>query len=845
MGEEKKHIAEFYVSFVKLHHQVKRLVASGVYICTTPQYIRFAGLEAQVVYGDRDTSKHGLGFLRLHEFMPLSMRVHEAEVLDLWSCLKGKSANEAIHDYTRCLVAEVPTYGITRFAVTEMGSSRDQRRVGQDLGVSPTAIFRITDNVVLEQIRLEDLRTWNFTPKTIELEFSALTRDKYVAGTTRGREVLALLSEYQYFKRTRSSNAENVRVHYYLDLDSSSITRLVQIDLGSNVDDLIQVLLKGLADNKEFKAAQGIKPIVLLGPEFYSVRTSSRWLSRSEKLGGLRETEVWVEPRTDLHLAAEQGDLSLLRSLLGTCPLDAVDLRKDTALHLAARAHQKAAVLALLEAGANASLLNAAGQPAVGESLDLSKCGVARVPAALCKCAALRRLDLSGNQLMTIPLEFATDSTIKEVILDGNPLHTLPAHVKRGGFAEICRHLKSMSSTSQWKRLKLVVSGPEASGKSTLVAGLAALWDPKRVASMVVPTEGLSVLDLTAPSSGSAAEPDLELRVFDLSGVLAPLESLFFSRERSVHLVVDSCAAAEGVNVAELEKRVRVIRSVSDTVPILVALTHADRLAAPAAEEALTKHIKQIKALGVAGVVRVDARSQDHLRTQLQPLLASCCSTVLERHSGPVPESFRALHMYTARLADMEAAAPDVRALPPLVSRTTNNPIYEYFKAAARPFHKLPTALTWTEWEIAAADCFVPPGASEQAARFLHEIGSLLCATEEGRRLVLLDPALVARRLWELLSLRGANVYGVIPMDAIRALWQRETWDTVQLLLGLLQSLDLALTFGSRFVFVPSLLSAAEPSNCWADLKLVARHTAEWRFEAPVPRTFFQVMLAR
>lgn len=177
-----------------LYHQVGSLVASGAYICTPAQYVRFAALVAQISYGNRDAAKHVPGFLRLHEYLPVEQRSREAEVLRLWDSLAGTSREQAICEYTRVAMSEVPTYGVTRFPVSELGKDRRQ---GHELGISQGCIFRIADGAVLEQIRLEELRTWNFTPKTIEFEFVSPSREKYVAGTARGREILAMLSEYQ------------------------------------------------------------------------------------------------------------------------------------------------------------------------------------------------------------------------------------------------------------------------------------------------------------------------------------------------------------------------------------------------------------------------------------------------------------------------------------------------------------------------------------------------------------------------------------------------------------------------------------------------------------------------
>lgn len=196
-----------------LFYQIRQLIASGVYICSAAQHVRFAALAAQAAFGDRDAEKHGASTLTsVQQLMPQSVATTQADqVLEAWSSLRGRPRDEAAAEYTRIAISEIPTYGVVRFPVTEAGI---KDRKPRDLGITQSHIFRIVDNQIVEQIRLEELRTWNFTPKTIELEFPPQVREKYVAFTTKGREILALLSEYQYFNRSRAGMSDSIKVHF-------------------------------------------------------------------------------------------------------------------------------------------------------------------------------------------------------------------------------------------------------------------------------------------------------------------------------------------------------------------------------------------------------------------------------------------------------------------------------------------------------------------------------------------------------------------------------------------------------------------------------------------------------
>jgi hypothetical protein len=229
-----------------LFHQLKWTVTNNVVICTHAQLIRLAALAAQEQLQDRDLVKHTRVDVR--PFLPESSWAScEMPALEGWSALRGRQRSDLVLEYTSLLIKEVPTYGIYRFSVVEPGAKDKAKR---DLGITSSHLFRIADNAVVEQMRLEDLRTWNFTPKAIELEFLQTKREKYVANTSRGREILALLSEYQYFNRTRGGVSDSVKVHFQFRPSDAAIVRQCQVDISKNARDMIAELLKQILEEQ-------------------------------------------------------------------------------------------------------------------------------------------------------------------------------------------------------------------------------------------------------------------------------------------------------------------------------------------------------------------------------------------------------------------------------------------------------------------------------------------------------------------------------------------------------------------------------------------------------------------
>ncbi len=800
-----------------LFHQLKWTVINNVMVCTPPQLTRFAALAAQEQLGDFDAQKHTVNDVQ--QFLPEGAREScSAGALEMWgSGLRGRQRHEAMLEYTQTALKEVPTYGVSRFNVVEANAKDKCKR---DLGITQLHLFRIADNQVVETMRLEDLRTWNFTPKSIELEFLPSKREKYVASTTRGREVLALLSEYQYFNRTRGGVSDSVNVHFLVHPGEAPVSKACQVDISKCTRDVIADLFKIMGDQ-----LGNVSPA---NAAYYSLRSASRWLSADEKLGGLRESELWLEPRTDLHHAAEDGDVSRVKELLATCPINARDSLGNTALHLAVRKEHKLFEVALLmDEKCDVNAKNYKGEPAIDGSLDLSNCGISRAPAVLSKCATLtKRLDLSSNALLTLPLDFAK-LKVQQLLLTGNPLPGIPPAVVAGGAEQICPFLANAGTVSQWKRAKLVVCGSADDAQAEVVRALKpkgvrqAARSSMRVSEVVV---GASKLELCCYEIGNGSN-------------FGPMEPLFFSR-RCVCVVVHSWAT---INVKRVVEQIRGINTATKgSPPIVLVMTGAVKSSRQGAEEELKTALQPFASqLRPSGGLFLSLPSEEGAASKALATAVETAFGLLDAKEMSVPQSFRSLHDFVSALAPL----PSPLALTPgLGSHVVLSAVHDHVARHHRdkPPHLAGVVLI-EEFERFALDAFVSAADCDRAVSYLCEIGTVMRAG----CWVVLDPSLLAGWINDLMMLQGGPLEGVVPFSVLRALWPGIRTSVFAQVVAVLEALNIVVAYPDKsFLFVPSLVSAHKPAPTLPPAVFVPRYMTEWRFSDGIPLLFRSRLVA-
>jgi hypothetical protein len=796
-----------------LFYQLRTAVVNNVVICTPAQLIKLAALAAQEQLQDRDPGKHTRVDLR--PFLPESSWPNcEVPALEAWNGLRGRQRGEAVFEFTELLIKEVPTFGIYRFPVVEPGAKDKAKR---DLGITSANLFRIADNVVVEQMRLEDLRTWNFTPKSIELEFLGAKRDKYVASTTRGREILALLSEYQYFNRTRGGVSDTVKVHLMLRAsDAASAPKQCQVDISKTSREVISELLKTFS--AEDKSA--VDPSKAA---FFSLRTASRWLSSDEKLGGLRESELWLEPRTDLHQAAEDGDVARGTALLANgCPINAPDLHGNSALHIAVRKEQKLFMLLLLShPNVDVNAVNLLSEPAIDQVLNLSNSGIKQLPSSIAKCTSLtKRLDLSSNSLMTIPQEFR-NLKVQELLLAGNPLPGIPPSVIAAGSSEVLSFLRDAGLVSDWKRCKAVFCGPEGAGRSDLIK----LLSKKNGSSPRGSSRaGLVIADVKLG--------DAELCCFDVTGSewFERTEAILYSK-RSIFCLVFSW---KDLDVKQVVSRIQRIDAAQEGhAPMVLFMTQSalveDSVRSVRAGEltsALQPFAQRLSTSNASLFVNVNLADESSATLAASSALKTRFAA-LDAKEMQVPRSFQCLHVFLQSLLP----GPTPLALQPSMgTKVFVSPVHSHVASQSwgKPT-RLPGVISREEFHQYASDAFVGKEHYENAAKHLVEIGSIL---RVGQWVVLDVPSFV-QRLRDVLALQGTTLDGIVPFSVLRTLWSDVASGLLPQLVSLLEACNLATSFPDRsFLFVPSLVLPQKVAPSWSAAVFVPRYVSEWRCSA-------------
>ncbi len=804
-----------------LFYQLRTTLVNGTLICTQQQMVKLAALAAQEQLQDRDLGKHTRVDVR--PFLPEACwSTCDVPTLEAWTALRGRQRADVIFEFTDLIIKEVPTFGIYRFSVVEPGIKDKAKR---DLGITSTHLFRIADNSVVEQMRLEDLRTWNFTPKSIELEFLPSKREKYVAMTTRGREILALLSEYQYFNRTRGGVSDTIMVHLLLRPGDAPGPKQCKVDISKTSREVIVELLKTFSE--------ATKGVVDPGKAaFFSLRTASRWLSADEKLGGLRESELWLEPRTDLHQAAEDGDTARGRTLLSQgCPINAPDLYGNTALHAAVGNHQKLFVLLLLgHEEVNVNAVNLAGEPAIDKVLDLSNSGITHLPPSIAQCKSLtKRLDLSGNKLMTIPQEFR-GLKVDELLLAGNPLPGIPSSVIAAGSSQVLSFLRDTSQTWEWKRCKVLFVGPDSSGRSDLVRILA-----KGRLARGSARAGLTVVDVPLSS-------DIELCCFDVHGgeFFERTQPILYSK-RSIFCLVYSWKDLEVERI--LGHVQRIDASLESPPPLVLFMTNAssvDDKTRSTLAASLTAALQPFAPrLGSSPFVNVNIEEETAVHLAAFSTLKARFSA-LNSKEMQVPRSFQCLHVFLQSLLP----GPLPLALQPgLSTKVFVSPVHSH--VAGQLWNKpprLPGVISWEELTRYASDAFVVKEHLESAVKHLVEIGSLL---RVGSSWFVLDPSLFVHRVRDLLSLQGTTLDGIVPYAVLRSLWPDIPSVLLPQLVSLLEGCNLVAAFHEQsFLFVPSLIAPQKKAPSWSASIFVPRYVSEWRSAAALPDLFqFRIMV--
>ena len=99
--------------------------------------------------------------------------------------------------------------------------------------------------------------------------------------------------------------------------------------------------------------------------------------------------------------------------------------------------------------------------------VDLSNNLIALIPAHIENLVELKTLKMRNNALDALPSSLARLPKLQKLALEKNPLQSIPKEVLTHSFKTLMSYLSQMEGqTNNWKRIKLLVLGEEATGKT-------------------------------------------------------------------------------------------------------------------------------------------------------------------------------------------------------------------------------------------------------------------------------------------------------------------------------------------------------------------------------------------
>ena len=108
-------------------------------------------------------------------------------------------------------------------------------------------------------------------------------------------------------------------------------------------------------------------------------------------------------------------------------------------------------------------------------TLDLSDNQLNALPKTIDNMKNLENLRVMNNNLEFLPSSMSEMKNLKKLALQGNPLDTIPKEIMARGTPAILSYLRQSSveeTTTNWKRIKLMVMGEEGVGKTSLLMAL-------------------------------------------------------------------------------------------------------------------------------------------------------------------------------------------------------------------------------------------------------------------------------------------------------------------------------------------------------------------------------------
>eukprot|EP00960_Hanusia_phi_P032556 749914-Hanusia_phi.AAC.7 len=423
---------------------------------------------------------------------------------------------------------------------------------------------------------------------------------------------------------------------------------------------------------------------------------------------------------------------------------------------------------------------------------------LARPPAET--LTSLDEVDLSNNQIADVHLLLHCFSNIRNIALEGNPLQ-IPDEVKNRGQSSILNYLRGMAEGAHESfKMMLFLHGPGGVGKTSL---LAALREEDFNADCVT-TDGIDIsrlqvkvddkmlryikLHMTPDEQRTVTQRlgrrsienllgiEIEFVVYDFAGQEVYYNShQLFLHNRALDLVLWD--VRRGPNNSGLTFWLNNIKTCAPRAPVILVGTKTDEIDnVPLDSDDFTERFPQIK--GFQSVSSKSGRGIQELRNQIVK------QALLEGHVGQrIPHKWSVLEDTIVREARRSQQG------------------YVRFQ-------------TLREW--ARLSAFRSEEAIEDAADFLHDVGTIVRFSDADAKLSGLDDIVITDKQWLADVMRciitaKAQEHVLSEADLAR-LWEKYPPEVHRNLIDLLKRFDLLVESEEHRFLVPCLLPTSAPA---------------------------------
>lgn len=416
--------------------------------------------------------------------------------------------------------------------------------------------------------------------------------------------------------------------------------------------------------------------------------------------------------------------------------------------------------------------------------IDLSNNLITHIPPRIECLVNLKTLKLRENKLNSLPSSLAT-LPLQKLALERNPLESIPTEVTSRGLTTLMGYLRQMEGQANtWKRIKLLVLGEEATGKTSLLKSLQVKNKTnrksflKRINHKPLSTDGLIV-------GQWKPDPAVEFQTWDFAGQQVYFSThQFFLASRCIYIITFN---AVNLNAARPAYWVRQIRAVArDRPPIFLVGTHADD---PSCDETLRATVKH--------------RMKTLMNFQNNNIVD--CLFISSKEGQGIRE-------LTEQLTQAALESNMLKQMVP-----SNYMLLDQLLAKEREKHQ------WVRWSMYlkwANQCGIAQENLSLTTRFLHDVGSLIYFENSAdlRDIVILDPQWLADVFASLITFNHHWIKdGILHTRDLPQVWKHYPAQLYPKLLMLLTKFGVASRLGTektptRYI-IPSLLDESRPDN--------------------------------